>query len=79
MKEDKYFTAIKVDGKWQPADTRGYKDIDYCRFNAIELSKRNGGTEVGIVCGGAVLEVYYKGEIISGGDSHENQRMYCGL
>jgi hypothetical protein len=62
MKEAKYFTAEKADGHWHPTDTRGYKDIDYCRYNAVEMSKRRGGTEVGIVCGGAVLEVYYKGE-----------------
>jgi hypothetical protein len=58
---------VKADGRWYPTDTRGYKDIDHCQFNAIEMSKRNGGTEVGIVCGGAVREVYYKGEIISEG------------
>jgi hypothetical protein len=62
MRDSKYYTAVKADGRWYPTDTRGYKDIDHCQFNAIEMSKRNGGTEVGIVCGGAVLEVYYKGE-----------------
>ena len=55
--KNRYYTATLQNGEWERTDKRGYGDLDFCRFNALELAKRNGGQDVAILHKGGVKEV----------------------
>ena len=55
--KNRFYTAIKIDDEWERTDKRGYGDLVFCRFNALELAKRNGGQDVAILFKGEVKEI----------------------
>lgn len=64
MQRDKrYFLAYHTDNEWEYTDKRGYGDKLFAQFNAIEISKRDGGKEVGLLRGGDLIEIYFGGKI----------------